>query len=275
MVKLFQIKRIIGYMIGFFLFYAPFALYQKTFYALMGVTEYADIHDFCLRIPLEHIWQGRIFQSFTVSAFSILLCLSAAFFFGAVFCGRLCIVGSIGEYLSRLLPDRFQIDWVRYLSPVPVRYGILTGFFLSPFLGGYLACAYCGYRLVEAASIYIFLGEVTILPSSVLFTGMLWLLVFGIFTKGGRGFCNYMCPVGAAQNAMHWLGCRFSFVWRIQIDAAHCLQCGQCVRVCPMQTLQIDQGELRYDSQHCITCMQCREACPTKCITYGPEKGKV
>ena len=63
---MFKMKRFIGYLIGLVLFYAPFALYQKFIFYLLGKKNYADIHDFCLRIPLEHIWRGRIFDQFTI-----------------------------------------------------------------------------------------------------------------------------------------------------------------------------------------------------------------
>ncbi len=265
-------KRFIGYLIGLVLFYAPFALYQKFIFYLLGKKNYADIHDFCLRIPLEHIWLGRIFDQFTIETITMFLFISSAFLLGPFFCGRLCIAGALGEYLSHLIPHKFQINWTRYIDPVPVRYGIFIGFLLSPFIGGYLACAYCNYRLIEAGIFYVFMGERTVLSSSVLFTAVLWLGLFGLFTRGGRGFCNFICPVGAAQNLIHWLGSKFPFVLRLKINHSHCIQCGKCIDQCPMGALQVQKNMLHHHAHHCITCKQCIESCPVKAISYTTEK---
>ena len=266
---MYEIKRLVGYLCGFILFYAPFAFYQKAIFALLGEANYADIHDFCLRIPLEHIWRGRILAQLNLETITMFLLLGSAFFIGPFFCGKLCIAGAIGEYLSRLLPDKWKIDWGRYVDPAPIRYGILAGFLLSPFWGGYLACAYCNYRLVEAGFSYFIFDERTVLSSSVLVTGLLWLLVFGLFTKGGRGFCNFICPVGAVQNLLHWLGTKFSFAYRIQIKESQCIKCGKCIKRCPMGAIQLhDDATLSHAIHHCITCKQCVEICPFQAITY-------
>lgn len=268
MKKVCEVRRLARYGIGLLLFYAPFAFYQKMYYWLVGENSYGDIHDFCLRIPLEHIWQGRIFTVGDLGSLSLGILLGTAFFLGPVFCGRFCVAGAIGEYLSRLLPHRLQVDWTIYLPPGPVRFGILTGFLLSPFVGGYLACAYCSYRLVEAGSLYLFYGTVMALPSSVILTGILWLVLFGIFTRGGRGFCNYLCPVGAVQSLVHILGCHWQLACRVVIQQEKCTVCSSCIRGCPMRALHITEKGISHELQHCITCGRCWEGCPTGALHY-------
>lgn len=49
------------------------------------------------------------------------------------------------------------------------------------------------------------------------------MLVFGLLTKGGRGFCNFLCPVGVAQSSKKG-------VWRELI---------------PKQPLRWDRGTLQ------------------------------
>ena len=177
----------------------------------MGKTNYADIHDFCLRIPLEHIWRGRIFEQFTIETITMFLFISSAFFLGPFFCGRLCIAGALGEYLSQLIPHKIQINWTRYIDPAPVRYGILIGFLLSPLIGGYLACAFCNYRLIEAGIFYIFIGERTVLSSSVLFTAILWLGLFGLFTRGAY-VASVILFVLSAQHKISFIGLALNFL---------------------------------------------------------------
>lgn len=37
----------------------------------------------------------------------------------------------------------------------------------------------------------------------MILTLFLWAGLFGIFTKGNGGFCNFLCPVGAVQNLLY------------------------------------------------------------------------
>mgnify|MGYP006970643888 FL=1 len=66
-----------------------------------------------------------------------LLCL----LFGPFFCGRLCVAGYFAESLSHLVPERWQIEWEKYV-PVPyIRFGMLLGYMLLPLWYGFYPCA--------------------------------------------------------------------------------------------------------------------------------------
>ena len=143
---LYNLKRLTGYALGFILFYAPVALFQRClFYLLYGSWQPQSIHGLCFRIPIEHILDGIIWRLTSISMLSTLLLLAATFFLGPVFCGRLCPAGAFTEYLSKLVPSKFQISWHRYTEIAPIRYGMLAGFCLVPFFGGILACSYCNF----------------------------------------------------------------------------------------------------------------------------------
>ena len=145
---LYNLKRLTGYALGFVLFYAPVALFQRClFYLLYGSWQPQSIHGLCFRIPIEHILDGIIWRLTPISMLSTLLLLAVAFFLGPVFCGRLCPAGAFTEYLSKLVPSKFQISWHRYTEIAPIRYGMLAGFCLVPFFGGILACSYCNFFL--------------------------------------------------------------------------------------------------------------------------------
>lgn len=131
---LYNLKRLTGYALGFVLFYAPVALFQRClFYWLYGSWQPQSIHGLCFRIPIEHILDGIIWRLTPISMLSTLLLLAAAFFLGPVFCGRLCPAGAFTEYLSKLVPSKFQISWHHYTEIAPIRYGMLAGFCLVPF----------------------------------------------------------------------------------------------------------------------------------------------
>lgn len=83
---LYNLKRLTGYALGFVLFYAPVALFQRClFYLLYGSWQPQSIHGLCFRIPIEHVLDGIIWRLTPISMLSTLLLLAAAFFLGPVF----------------------------------------------------------------------------------------------------------------------------------------------------------------------------------------------
>jgi len=54
---------------------------------------------------------------------------------------------------------------------------------------------------------------------------------------------------------------------RPQADLTLCIGCGQCVKVCPPQTLKLDSKKHpRFDLNSCIRCYCCQEHCPQSAI---------
>ena len=266
----YQLRRLAGYFLGFVLFYAPFALFQKIIgFLLKGKWQEQTIHSLCLRIPTEHLLDGKIFQYASVSVVSLGILLIAAFFLGPIFCGRLCPAGAFTEYLSKLLPERLQIDWIKYTEIAPIRYGMLAGFCLVPFFNGILACAYCNFFLFDLLANYYSRGYFISISSSLLLTSILWLVVFGLFTKGGRGYCNFSCPVGAVQNLVHYFSSKLPFVCRMQVDKEKCIGCRRCVHNCPMRAIALHEERAEISLHNCIACGQCAHDCPVKAICYG------
>ncbi|SFL31450.1 4Fe-4S binding protein [Pelosinus propionicus] len=264
-----EIKRILGYFAGLFLFFAPFAYYQKTLSVWLGGSQASDIHSFCLRIPLLNVLTGQSIEIFNVGIISLLLLVSAAFFLGPFFCAHLCASGALPEYLSRLMPKRFKIDWQRSVNPVPIRYGFFVGYLLSPFLAGSIACALCNYSFMERLIVGGVQGDIGPLGSTAIITAILWLGIFGVMAKGGRGFCSYLCPVGALQSAVHSVGARFRFTYKLRFIPSKCVNCKQCVKKCPMGALSHKDGILSYEVYNCITCGQCAGVCAKNALAYG------
>lgn len=268
----YQLRRVAGYLLGFVLFYAPFAVFQKIIgYLLNGKWQEQTIHSLCLRIPTEHLLDGKIFQYASISVMSLGILLMVAFFFGPIFCGRLCPAGAFTEYLSKLVPKRWQIDWSKYTEIAPIRYGMLAGFCLVPFFGGILACAYCNFFLFDLIANYYSRGYFISLSSSLILTSILWLVIFGLFTKGGRGYCNFLCPVGAVQNLVHYFSSKLPFVRRMHVDKHKCIGCQKCVHACPMQAVKVQEKKAEICLHNCIVCGQCAHDCPVKAIHYGRE----
>ncbi|HEX9059626.1 MAG TPA: 4Fe-4S binding protein [Clostridia bacterium] len=266
------IKRAIWYIVGLILFFAPFAVYQKSISKLIGAKYSSDIHSGCLRVPILNLFTGKGIAILSVASISLLLLFVSTFFLGAFFCGHLCIAGALPEYLSRIVPDKFKINWYKYINPVPIRYGFLAGFLITPFLAGSIVCSFCNLSFLQRLMNGGFWGDFGVLGSTTIITFFLWIILFGIFTKGGRGYCNFLCPVGAVQGLIQSIGSRFNFTYKIRIDKEKCVSCSACVKTCPMGSLQKETEEIKFQIHNCITCRQCEASCPKGAISYGTGK---
>lgn len=72
-----------------------------------------------------------------------------------------------------------------------------------------------------------------------------------------RAFCKYLCPLGAFNAILARIP-----LFRIKREAATCISCAKCDKVCPMN-VDVSSPD-RIDSPECISCMECVTACPTK-----------
>ena len=51
------------------------------------------------------------------------------------------------------------------------------------------------------------------------------------------------------------------------VDREYCVACGTCVKVCPLQIIQIEQGVFaKINSDKCVGCGKCANACPASII---------
>ena len=266
----FQIERILGYILGFILFYSPTVLFTRLIYYLFNnKAEYISIHSICFRIQIEHLLDGKLY-TMDIAFFScIIILFIVTFFYGPIFCGWLCPTGAFTEYISKIIPERYQIDWSEYVDITSIRYGMLVGYLILPFWGGLLACNYCNFYLFDLFINYFLFGYFISLTASLLITVFLWIIILGMFTKGGRGYCNFLCPVGAIQNLIHFIGVNFNFVYRLKLDKKKCIGCQKCKNSCPMRSIKIQEHKAIYNRNNCIVCRVCIEKCPVKAISYN------
>jgi ferredoxin len=150
----------------------------------------------------------------------------------------------------------------------PIRYGMLAGFIIIPFFGTVIACVYCNFFLFDLFVNYFIFGYFISLTSSLILTAFVWVVVFGLFTKGGRGFCNFLCPVGAIQNLVYFIGCKFPWSYKLKVQRCKCIGCQKCVKACPMGAMHIRDKKAANNIHNCILCGECINACPVKAIKY-------
>lgn len=265
-------KRLIGYVIGVMLFYAPFDGFARLADLLIPPTQMYSIHEPCFRIPLNTLVTGDIMQAGPVSLIALALLAVVSLAFGPLYCGKLCPAGALPEFLSRLVPEKLQIDWAKHVRITPIRYGFLAGFFLTPLVGIIEHCAYCNFFVFDMLITVLHTGRLPVYSISLILTFVLWFVVLGLFTKGGRGFCNFLCPVGAFSSVLYQIGWHLPWSWQMKADVQRCVGCQSCQRVCPMRTIVMTGEKAVIDRQRCIVCGACRDVCPVQAITYGTQK---
>lgn len=267
-----RIYRAAGLLLGFVLFYAPFAVFQRGLIQALRLAGRSDIHGQCFRMAIKSVAWGQGLNILTTTGISFLLLSGTAFFFGPIFCGRLCAVGGVGELVSRLVPKplrKFQVDLQKHLPVAPLRYGALAGYLLTPALGFSVMCSFCNFTILERLVTGGLAWDLGIMSSTFLLTLFVWVFGLGAFAKGGRGYCSYLCPVGAVQSVFHRVGSLLPLAFKIKISRETCLSCGACEKACPMGALRLEKKSLEYQQDNCIACADCIHVCPRKSLSYG------
>ena len=85
--------------------------------------------------------------------------------------------------------------------------------------------------------------------------------------RGGRTYCNAVCPVGTVLGMLS----RFS-LFRITVDTSKCNGCTLCARNCKVSC--IDAKAHRVDASRCVMCFDCLDKCSRGAIGYRFAYGK-
>ena len=56
---------------------------------------------------------------------------------------------------------------------------------------------------------------------------------------------------------------------RAKIDLNLCVACGCCVKVCPMNAVEVYRGLYAQVTEKCVGCGRCAKECPASIITIG------
>ncbi len=198
--------------------------------------------------------------------------LATTLLFGRHWCSHLCPVGGPLELGGRLVPRRLRIDFSTVPAPT-FRHAYLAVYLVAPALGlGSLCCSYCNFAAVprlfgaafSAADLAYFLRVQGVVNLALL-------IVLGVLARGGRAYCNLLCPVGAVDALVNRLGDRLGR--RVRIDRTRCTDCGSCEASCPTWAISPRNGETTIDQLSCIPCRRCVDACPEGAIGYGRSSG--
>jgi ferredoxin len=212
---------------------------------------------------------SRQMETAAIGVVILLTILSVTFFFGRLWCGYLCPMGGFPELVSRFFHDRWKIDY-RSLPQIPIRYGyFITYIVLLPALG-FSACTLCNFitlpRLFEA-----FNGDlrgIAYLISTIGAVNLGLLILLGFFAKLGRGYCQFLCPIGALDGLVNRLGAKLPFVRRIRVERSRCTGCRECAEVCICGAVRMVDRVAVVDQLSCMSCRECVVTCEWGAIDW-------
>ncbi len=189
------------------------------------------------------------------------------FVLGRVVCGWGCPFGLLQEILYKLPTPKVRKSRVTFfLSRMKYVWAalfvvVLPLVFWAMFGAGEPTfCKYiCPAGTLEGA-VPIFLANEKMRSAAGLITAwkfavMLAFLALMVFLF--RPFCRFVCPLGAAYGMFN----RHA-IFGIKVDNTKCISCGECARLCKMDTRVAGDAE-------CVSCGDCVGACPTGAIYFG------
>lgn len=149
---------------------------------------------------------------------------------------------------------------VALLAPYSA-YGRIAQNLLSPiWIGANNILAYFAER---ADSYAFYTAPVWIRSISTFAIAVATLLVVAILSwRGGRTYCNTICPVGTVLGFLS----RFSLLKPV-INTEKCIDCGLCARNC--KAACIDSKNHQIDYSRCVACMDCLDNCKKGAISYA------
>ena len=214
---------------------------------------------------------GQVPAQHTAGMFLLIAFLAMSWLFRKSFCGWLCPVGTVSEYLWRLgrqtfgrnfhLPRRLDVA-LRSLKY------ILLGLFLYavvsmsvPAIRAFLEGPYGMVSDVKMLNFFRLLG----LTGGVV---LALLVIASVFVE--NFWCRYLCPYGALFGLA-----ALTSPLRIRRDTSLCIDCGKCTKACP-SALPVAQL-ITIQSAECTACLQCVASCPAAgaLMMAAPQKRRI
>ncbi len=201
---------------------------------------------------------GRVPRVHPAGMFLILAFLAISWLLRKTFCGWLCPVGALSEYLWRLGRRAFRRNWrLPRALDIPLRglKYLLLGLFLYavaamsvPAIQAFLEGPYGLVSDVKMLDFFRFMGVAGAFVMALL-------VLLSVFVR--NLWCRYLCPYGALMGLAALAG-----PLRIRRDAALCIDCARCARACPA-LLPVDKL-VAIRSAECTGCLECVAVCPAE-----------
>jgi polyferredoxin len=199
---------------------------------------------------------GRVPGLHAAGMFLLIAFVGISWIFRKGFCGWLCPVGTISEYVwrfgRRICGHNFRLPRGLDIGMRSLKY-ILLGLFLYAVgampvaaIRAFLEGPYGMVDDVKMLNFFRFLG----LSGGIV---MAILVIASVFVQ--NFWCRYLCPYGALMGAVSTAS-----PLSIRRDTNLCIDCGKCARACPA-ALPVDRL-VSIRSAECTGCLECAAACP-------------
>jgi polyferredoxin len=252
MINKFTLRRIIQ--IGVLIFSAAVVIKALDFIA-HSYCPYALI---CFGARGLRLGSWPIFLPAIIAGFLIAL---ITIFIGRRFCGYICPLGTLVEYLNLLNP--FRKRFLPKRIPLMIERRLRLGKYLILIATLTMALLFWGYLYYQLCPVMLltFSAELTLWGILVL----LFVIIGSIFIN--RFWCRYLCPYAAILNCFQFIGKKTDLKRsKIYRNLEVCNDCRCCELNCQMN-IEITEQEYIEDF-NCIYCLNCIKACPKEaCLT--------
>ena len=168
--------------------------------------------------------------------------IAGPFLFGRGWCGYACWTAMILDLLPYKNPQHERENWgyVRYVLFMAI--------------------------LCFVTSLFIFkVNNLDLIIFCLFIVGNLIYYAVGVGLafrlKDNRAFCKYVCPVTVFLKASSYFS-----ILRVTADREKCVECGKCIKNCPMDVDMLDISRKRVNGTECILCMKCINGCKKEAL---------
>ena len=209
--------------------------------------------------------------------------------FGRIYCSVICPLGIMQDILAQLNRKKNKYSfskeqkWLRYamlgvmivaflagigslfqlLAPYSA-YGRIATMLLQPLwmLGNNVL----GFLAERADSYAFYTVDVWMKSLPVFIIALVTLLLLALLAwRGGRTYCNTICPVGTVLSFL----ARFSWL-KIRFDEEKCKNCSMCSRNCKAACIDFKTHSVDYS--RCVVCGDCIANCKFGALKYDNQR---
>jgi ferredoxin len=180
--------------------------------------------------------------------------------FGPLFCGWLCPLGSVQEWIGGIGKRIFKKRHNRFIGEKAdrmlgyMRYGVLA--LILYYTTRSISLVFQRYDPYYAL-FHFWTGDVFL--TALLVLG--FVVVLSLFFE--RPWCRWLCPFGALLGILQLLS-----PWKIRRNTEKCTACGVCMNRCPMR-IPLQKKHAVRDTR-CNRCLECVTSCPGEgALTYS------
>ena len=204
--------------------------------------------------------------------------------FGRVYCSVLCPLGLMQDVISRLGKKRrfrftenrvwlrvgvFALFVIALVMGIPILFGLLDPYSAFGRIATDMAAPVWALGSNGLAALSGAMGNYLVAPTPIWVKGeaatlaaLVTFMLVGFFAlKGGRTWCNTVCPVGAGLGFL----AGYSLL-KLRFIQDKCVNCGLCAENCKASC--IDSENAIIDASRCVACFNCLDICRKKAIVY-------